>query len=366
MAIAVMGDDDESTSSLILRLGRLGFDAIHARRESGAFARVLEAADIVVCSSIEAATVAIDAAGRLPAPFLLLAPVLPDAEEMLDAMRRGFIDMVRTPVADTDLGARIRAGLARARPNDLRIAGQLDSLQRDQRAARYVQQRMLPPSPLAIDRYRLAHRVQPSLLLSGDFVDYFRMGDRHFAFYIADVSGHGASSAIITVILKTFFRRLRHDYRRRMLKNPGDILTLLNRELLDQGLGKHVVIFVGIVDLAADAVTYANAGHFPHVIHAGGGKAEFLESSGRPVGLFDEVSYDAARVALASGDSLVALSDGVLEVMREEGLPAKEQRLVDSAAVHAPHLNALWTDIGITDGTPGPDDMTCLVVSRVA
>ena len=53
MAIAVMGDDDESTSSLILRLGSLGFDAIHARAGSRAFARVLDAADIILCASLD-------------------------------------------------------------------------------------------------------------------------------------------------------------------------------------------------------------------------------------------------------------------------------------------------------------------------
>ena len=33
------------------------------------------------------------------------------------------------------------------------------------------------------------HKLYPSLMLSGDFVDYFRITDRHFAFYMADVSG---------------------------------------------------------------------------------------------------------------------------------------------------------------------------------
>jgi len=197
-------------------------------------------------------------------------------------------------------------------------------------------------------------------------VDYFRIGEGHFAFYIADVSGHGASSAIVTVILKTFFRQLRQEHRQLVLGDPSVILAMLNRELLQQGLGKHVAIFIGIVDLAKDAVTCANAGHFPHAIHAGHGGARFLEMSGRPVGLFEEVSYDAGVVELTRGDSMVAFSDGVLEVMREEGLSAKERRLVDCAATRAPHLNALWSDIGIVDGAPGPDDMTCLVVSRVA
>ena len=365
MAIAVMGDDDES-SSLILQLSSLGFDAIHAKRGSRAFARVLEASDVIVCGDIAQAQVGIEATGRLPGAFVLMTPELPSQEEMLKAMRCGVIDVVTTPVDDEELGSRMRAALNRAKPTDLRIAGQLDTLERDQRAGHYIQQRMLPSSPTTIDRYRLAHRVLPSMILSGDFVDYFRLADSHFVFYIADVSGHGASSAFITVILKNFTRRLRREYRPHMLRNPGEILALLNRELLDQSLGKHVTMFIGVVDIAANHAALANAGHFPHPIHAAGGVATFIETPGKPIGLFDNVEYEVTDVTLAPGDSVVAFSDGVFEVMQEEDLAAKERRLVDCAAAEAPDIAALWRDIGIVDGSPAPDDVTCLTITREA
>ena len=367
MAIAVMGDD-ESASSLILRLSSLGFDAIYARRGSRAFAKILEAAELILCASPGEVAATVRATGRPPAPVVLVNPGLPDAAGMLNAMRHGVIDVVTTPIGDGEFGERIETDLARARPTDLRIAGQLDNLERDQRAGRYIQLRMLPPSPMAIDRYRLAHRVQPSMILSGDFVDYFRIADRHFVFYIADVSGHGASSAFVTVILKNFSRRMRREYHPRMFANPGEILGVLNRELLDQSLGKHVAMFIGVVDLDTDTLRFANAGHFPHAIHAvnGGGETRFLEKPGKPVGLFDDVEYDIGSVAFAPGDSLVGFSDGVLEVMREVDLPAKEQRLIDAARDHGPDIEALWRSIGIGNGSPGPDDMTCLVVAREA
>ena len=370
MAIAVMGDD-ESASSLILRLSSLGFDAIYARRGSRAFAKVLEAADLILCATCGEVADTVQATGRPPAPVVLVNSGLPHATEMLSAMRHGVIDIVTTPIGDGELGERIETDLARARPADLRIAGQLDNLERDQRAGRYIQLRMLPPSPMAIDRYRLAHRVQPSMILSGDFVDYFRIADRHFVFYIADVSGHGASSAFVTVILKNFSRRIRREYHPRMLTKPGEILAVLNRELLDQALGKHVTMFIGVVDLDNDTVSYANAGHFPHAIHAHGNGtgregALFLETRGKPVGLFDEVDYQIGTTELAPGDSLVAFSDGVLEVMRETDLATKEQRLVEATAKSAPEIESLWRAIGIGGGTPGPDDMTCLVIAREA
>ncbi|MEJ2130358.1 MAG: SpoIIE family protein phosphatase, partial [Gammaproteobacteria bacterium] len=116
----------------------------------------------------------------------------------------------------------------------------LRELQKDQRAGRHIQMGMLPPSPMAIEQYRLSHRIIPSLFLSGDFVDYFRITEKHFVFYIADVSGHGASSAFVTVLLKNFSRRLRREYKVRMLNRPGEILSRLNQELLDNALEKHV------------------------------------------------------------------------------------------------------------------------------
>ena len=365
MAIAVIGDDD-FTSSLILRLSRLGFDAIPARRGSRAFSRVLEGADVVVCASLRDAKDGVGNAGRVPAPFVWMRNALPDAPTMLEAMRTGVVDVLPTGCGDAELASRARAAIERARPSDLRMAGQLASLERDQRAGRYVQQRILPRSPLRIGHYRLAHQVRPSMFLSGDFVDYFAIGDGYFVFYIADVSGHGASSALVTVILKNFSRRLRREYRPSMLQRPGEMLAALNRELLEQNLGKHVAMFIGVVNLKADTVTYANAGHFPHAIHAGGGRAHSLECNGKPVGLFPNVDYETGMMPLGAAESVVAFSDGVLEVMPEEGLAAKEARLVECAASHAPDVPALWDALGVVRGTTGPDDMTCLVVARAA
>ena len=37
---------------------------------------------------------------------------------------------------------------------------------------------MLPISPWSIDQFNFAHEIIPSLYLSGDFVDYFRVDER--------------------------------------------------------------------------------------------------------------------------------------------------------------------------------------------
>ncbi|MDH3643219.1 MAG: SpoIIE family protein phosphatase, partial [Gammaproteobacteria bacterium] len=305
-------------------------------------------------------------------PVILAGHQEPDSDILLQALRSGLADVWTLPMDDAFMSGRVEEILSRqaaaAGQAEKRLGQYVADLQRDQRAGRYIQMGMLPPNPMAIDRYRFQHRIVPSLILSGDFVDYFRITDRHFAFYVADVSGHGASSAFVTVLLKNFSRRLRREYRPSMLTEPGEILEWFNRELLEQNIDKHVAVIMAIGDLESDTVCLANAGHFPPTIHVrssaeSGSRASFIEQKGKPVGLFDEVSYEARQVELASGDRLVVFSDGVLDALDGMDLSQKEALLLEAAANDG-DMNSIWHAMGVDPSAEAPDDMTCLTVRR--
>jgi serine phosphatase RsbU (regulator of sigma subunit) len=58
------------------------------------------------------------------------------------------------------------------------------------------------------------------------------------------------------------------------------------------------------------------------------------------------------------------VSDGILEIMKEEGLAKKEARLLEIATrCHDGHEEA-WQAFGLETLQPGPDDMSCLTVSK--
>ena len=367
MAIVVMGDDEGVASSLVQRFGELGYDAAFCG--AGGIAAI-GGVDLLVCPFHDAQSlqrrVAPSQTLLESAPAVLACVAAPSAADLRLAMALGFDDALDWPGADANVTEVIERNLRRAearRAADPFLAQQVSDLQRDQRAGRYIQLGMLPPSPMAIDHYRLRHRIHPSLMLSGDFVDYFRITDDHFVFYIADVSGHGASSAFVTVILKNFSRRLRREYRPRMLREPGDILVALNREILENRIDKHVAMFVGVVNMRENTLHYANAGHFPHAIRVHAGEATLLELMGKPVGLFEQVAYESQAVAFGEGDDLVLMSDGVLEVMRDAGLDGKERHLRDAAATCGGDIDRLWADLGVSTNSAGPDDITCLTVT---
>ena len=66
---------------------------------------------------------------------------------------------------------------------------------------------MLPHNHQRFGDYLFTREVIPSSFLSGDFIDVFKIDARHWGFYLADVSGHGVSSALVTVLLRSFVQR---------------------------------------------------------------------------------------------------------------------------------------------------------------
>jgi phosphoserine phosphatase RsbU/P len=382
MTLLVVDPDDAAASALTDLLAQLGFTVSRIPDVTELSSRVArERPELVLCPYLNASARPLGLAESILAVDPALAVVIVprdgiDKRGLVDALRLGVIDVVEPGDKGTELAQQIdkaigrggRAGrvVAPSSAEDARTRAQLREFQRDQRAGRYIQMGMLPPSPMAIERYRLRHKLFPSLMLSGDFVDYFRITDRHFAFYMADVSGHGASSAFVTVLLKNFSRRLRREYRPKMLKAPGEILAALNRELLDNQLDKHVAIFIGVIDLADDTLAYANGGHFPAAILCDDSGCRYLEAAGKPVGLFEGVSWVSHQEPLRGPLTLAMVSDGVLEIMGSVPLAEKERRLLDAVERTRSGGPELWQVLGLDQREAGPDDMACLVITKEA
>lgn len=365
MSLVVVDSDEAAAAYVQSKLESLTFEVqVAASLKTAQDMCEHSLVELVCCSDAGWAEQLTASHPRLP--VVLLISEQADAALLLHSLRSGFADVWQKPLSDDFLRDRTRAILDRTSTKqteaEVRLNEHIVELQRDQRAGRYIQMGMLPPNPMAIEQYRLHHKILPSLILSGDFVDYFRVTDRYFAFYVADVSGHGASSAFVTVLLKNFSRRLRREYRPSMLTAPGEILEWFNRELLEQRIDKHVAMILVVGDLDKNELRVANAGHFPPVIIVRSGRRpEFLEQRGKPVGLFEKVSYDARSVEMATGDRLVIFTDGILDCMSEGNLDEKEALLLSAA--EEIEMDKIWQILGLSEGA-GPDDMTCLIVQR--
>jgi len=364
MGLVVVAPDEQASDALCQQLEHLNLEPLPAVNP-GIAQEICDHAlpELLICTRMDWAESLAESNRRLPVVFATSEE--PEPNVLLRALRGGLSDVWKLPMNDAFAQQRIDTILKQSRASrsqaETRLNAHVHELQRDQRAGRYIQMGMLPPNPMAIDRYRLQHRIIPSLILSGDFVDYFRITDRYFAMYIADVSGHGASSAFVTVLLKNFSRRLRREYRASMIDEPGEILSWINRELLEQKIDKHVVMILVLGDLEADTLKVVNAGHFPPAIMVDEDGARFVEQRGRPVGLFDEVAYESRSLSFAPGERLVLFSDGVLDAMPGLDLTQKESRLLDAAEKES--MDQIWQGLQLQE-VAARDDMTCLTLVR--
>lgn len=242
----------------------------------------------------------------------------------------------------------------------------LDELREDQHAAQQVQQNLLPPSHQLINGITYEYALRPSLLLSGDFVDAFAISDELSLFYLADVSGHGASSALVTVLLKNMTHRLLRNYRRNSsfdILSPSSTLHRINRELLLTSLGKHLTMFAGLINHRTQTLNYAVGGHHPLPIMQQGDGIHYLEGRGMPLGLFEEPVFDERECVLDGSFALTLFSDGVLEVIQGDSLEEKEQILLEMCREKygspAEFLQSM-----MPAGRGFPDDVAIMTVRR--
>ncbi|MBR9912403.1 MAG: SpoIIE family protein phosphatase [Gammaproteobacteria bacterium] len=245
----------------------------------------------------------------------------------------------------------------------------VQTLEKDQEAGRQVQRRLLPPTPVLRGDYRLEHRVIPSLFLSGDFIDVAYRSERYMSFYLSDVSGHGASSAFTTIWLKHAATEIVNEnqlFSRKecIVEDLNHWLTEVNRQLLDTRLGHHMTCLLGVVDLELHLLHYAVAGHLPLPVLVDRSGARFLPGKGRPLGLFPNQQWQAHEVAFPPGATVLAFSDGILEVMPEGDLLEKEQNLLRILASGGSGMAQAFAALGLDAIAESPDDIAILSIER--
>jgi phosphoserine phosphatase RsbU/P len=382
----VVAEDTEMVRKFVVRcLERFGYASLEAEDGAQALDRIrADKADLVLC---DLRMPNLDGLGLLkhvkqewpdlPVVVMSGEGVLQDA---IGALQLGAWDYVAKPIEPASLAHAIGKALEKAMliNENRRQRAELEAVNRqlhaslmlleeDEDAGRQIQLRMLPRDRQRFGRYLFTRDVVPSGFLSGDFIDAFSIDDRHWGFYLADVSGHGVSSALITVLLRTFVQRQVASYARsqdRLIMSPAQLLMRLNQEMAREDLDKHLTIFYGIIDLKEDSLLCANAGHFPWPILFGDGATTVLEQPGLPVGLAPDTRYEERRLLLPSPMSLSVFSDGVLEVLPQPTLDGKLAYLRELFGRPKVSVEQARRALHLQESSVLPDDVAMLIVQH--
>ncbi|RLA49315.1 MAG: response regulator receiver protein [Gammaproteobacteria bacterium] len=313
-------------------------------------------------------------------PVIMLSDVA-DADRMMKALRLGASDFFLRPVEDKAALVRsiercvrqrrihreLQESRQRLEAANIELRGTVQMLEQDQQAGRQVQLRMLPATPLVLGDYVLSHTVIPSLYLSGDFTDYFTLGEHFVTFFMADVSGHGSSSAFATVLLKNLFARKRSDLLRRnddTILSPVAMLKRANKELLDLGVGKFATMVIGLLDMQGNTLRYSVAGHLPQPVLVSQEGAHYLRGEGSAVGIMEDAQFEEHMIDLPESFMLALFSDGILETLPPKNLIEKEKYFLNVFEQTADSPDELVIRLGLDRIETAPDDIAALFISK--
>jgi PAS domain S-box-containing protein len=199
-------------------------------------------------------------------------------------------------------------------------------------AAQTIQRRLLPQAPPAVPGLDIAGVCYPAEFTSGDFFDYLELEDESLVLVIADVSGHGFGPALLAATTHAYLRSFMSDW-----AQIEQTVTRLNNVLCrETEMDRFVTLFLGRIDPRTRSLEYVNAGHVPaHVVDESGSLKATLESASLPLGVRpDERFCIGGRIALAPGDGVVLLTDGILEAASPQGEQFGMDRALNVVLAH--------------------------------
>ncbi len=228
--------------------------------------------------------------------------------------------------------------------------------------ARSIQQRILPPTEISGDGYRIAAGNLPARFVAGDFYDVFRLPDGSVGIVVADVAGKGVGASLIMATVKTALPFLAAE------RSVAETLREGNRRLrLRLESREFVALAYARYDPKTGAFELANAGlPDPYRVGANGSaKAISVPGPRFPLGVRGEVDYESVGGVLAPGERLLLLTDGLPEAPTASGDPLGYERF-EALLPRAATPEALFEAVRSATGPILADDWTVLVLERLA
>jgi sigma-B regulation protein RsbU (phosphoserine phosphatase) len=385
--VLIIDDDMDRARGLVAIVEAAGFDADIVNDVSNSTYSLAGSSDLdVILCEMDLRGVSWGEVRRtlremdIQVPAIMLSDQA-DAGRIMTALRLGASDFFVRPLEDSEAliksiercvrQRQMRRELDESRKRleaaNTELRGTIKVLEQDQQAGRQVQLSMLPATPLVLGDYSFSHTVIPSLFLSGDFTDYFTIGTRFVVFFMADVSGHGSSSAFATVLLKNLFARKRSDFSRRnddSVLSPVAMLEHANQELLRLDVGKFATMVVGLLDMELNSLHYSIAGHLPQPVLVSADGARYLGGSGSAVGLMEDADYEEHELALPDSFTIALFSDGILEILPCADLIEKEACLLEAFKQVTESPEAMVSRLGLDRVDVAPDDIAALFITK--
>jgi sigma-B regulation protein RsbU (phosphoserine phosphatase) len=247
----------------------------------------------------------------------------------------------------------------------LTTVAEKERLQSEIEIAATIQRNLLPKEGPRFRGVSFAAHFEPTTSIGGDYYDVFNIDKTRLAVAIGDVSGHGLSTGLVMAMVKAAMTTL--------VEEGTDEAALFHRlnDLVYRSTERRAFMTLAftIFDLERGTIRHTNAGHlYPYLLRQGHGSVIALESPSLPLGVRSEITSETCETQLEEGDTVVYLSDGIVEAQDVHGDPFgfdHLEKLLGEQTDRSPNAvrDAILSAVAMHSGTrPADDDRTVMVV----
>jgi len=378
--LLVESEPDQAAYWTVL-LSRVGFQVLTAASLAVANDMSVTAPRIVICSSVVADGRGIDFFAMLrrrkefALDYLILLTSSFGEEDIIESLRVGANDCLDKEASYGEVRARL--GLAERvvslnaalHEKSAQLSESLKVIQTELQAAARLQVAILPK---ALDTHGVKIRTfyRPSETLGGDMLGLAVVDEERIAFGLIDIAGHGTTSALISCsVIREMMDRMV------VLLQDGSaagadlcsrlVIEELNRRYCGLGLpGFYFTALAGVLDLGRRTVGYCQAGHPSLLSYQCGRGWTILENSGFPVGLLADAQYTHTRIDLAPGQTLIAISDGLLRPRADDPGGNRELLQLLRQSPHTPQsIMSRLADFAARTRADERDDQSAMLIA---
>jgi serine phosphatase RsbU (regulator of sigma subunit) len=235
---------------------------------------------------------------------------------------------------------------------------------RELEEARDLQLSMLPATLPDHPALEIAAHMLTASEVGGDYYDFDLDQSDALTFVIGDAAGHGAGAGILVTATKSLFELLSREPR------LETVLAKAGRALKGVASPPHYMALAA-GRFREGTLELVGAGMPPAMVHRfGSNRVEEVSLSGLPLGIEVgvDVPYETNAIALSPGDTVVLMSDGLVELFNDAGemfgyartrdvLEKTGPRSAEDVVKHLVSAAERWSG-----ARPADDDMTVIVL----
>jgi serine phosphatase RsbU (regulator of sigma subunit) len=286
-----------------------------------------------------------------------------DVSDKVSGLQLGAVDYITKPIQTEEVQARVANHLMR-QYLERELRHSLARLDHELESAGAMQRLILPSALPSHPSVQFAAHYRTSRHAGGDYYDVLELGPNRFGIMVADVSGHGAPSAIVMAMIRAVLHSLPNP------DDPPAVLRHLNRHfafLWESSMFATAVY--AVLDAERRTLRLSCAGHPPPLrLRPAAPVVPIPVDAVRPL-LFGEVGeIPCHEEILQPGDRILMYTDGITDREAADGTLYEEPRLrsaLAGARALAPDalVRRIVADVeGFAGGREPDDDQTLVAV----